>query len=223
MIQRAKKYIKPCFFTLSMGFFLLHPLSAEFSPIASLSFGFSEATFARQALQTAREQKVRKILSRFHTGLQAEEEQRLAIFIVAESQRHQFDPELIIALISTESSFYNWSTSPKGAIGLMQMIPTTAKEVAEVSKVDWKGEAPLFDPFTNIKLGIHYLSTLNAKFGDLTLALTAYNYGPTHVVRWVESGEEIPTKYAEKVLKHYQEFLGLAPEEKEETETFPSV
>lgn len=223
MIQKTNKYVRPCFLALSVGFLLFPPLSTEFSP-ASLPVGRAETASAdasAEEMRQKREQKVLQILSGFRTGLKADEERQLAGFIVAESQRYGFDPELIIAIISTESSFYNWSTSPKGAIGLMQMIPTTAKEVADLTKVSWKGEGePLFDPFINIKLGIHYLWTLYTRFGDLPLALTAYNYGPSNVVRWVEAGDQVPKKYADKVLKHYQALLGLGPEEKEEVETF---
>ena len=123
-----------------------------------------------------------------------------------------------MAVISTESSFYNWSTSSKGAVGLMQIIPTTGKELAETNNIVWHGKDPLLDPFVNIKLGIHYLWTLYLKFGDMGLALTAYNYGPTAVTRWLESGEEIPRKYSEKVLGRYEEFLGMQVDKEEQTE-----
>ncbi|TAK07057.1 MAG: lytic transglycosylase domain-containing protein [Candidatus Manganitrophaceae bacterium] len=221
MIQKTKKYVKPCFLTMSLGFFLLHPFSAEFSQTASLplhSYSVKGSTESPEALFKAREKKVLQILSNFKTGLRPQKKRALAIFINEESHRYGFDPELIIAIISTESSFYNWSTSPKGAVGLMQIIPTTGKELAETNNIVWKGEDPLLDPFVNIKLGIHYLWDLYLKFGDLSLALTAYNYGPSAVVRWLESGEEIPTKYSEKVLKRYEELLTIEVEEKIEPE-----
>ncbi|WDT82573.1 MAG: lytic transglycosylase domain-containing protein [Candidatus Manganitrophus sp.] len=126
-----------------------------------------------------------------------------------ESRRYGFDPELIIAVISTESSFYNWAISPKGAVGLMQIIPTTGKQVAEMNNIVWHGKDPLFDPFLNIRLGIHYLWMLYLKFGDIHLALTAYNHGPGKVIRWLKAGETIPTRYSEKVLSYYEQFLGI--------------
>lgn len=210
MMKKTKKYVKP-FFTVSVGFLLLHFLSSECSQIAGVPFSPPPSKALQETRRMplqARERKIVEILADFKTGLKPEQKRRLAIFIDAESRRHGFDPELIVALIFTESSFYNWSTSPQGAIGLMQIIPTTGKELAETHDIAWEGEGgPLFDPFINIQLGIHYLRTLRAKFGDLRLALTAYNYGPTSVLRWVEAGEEIPYGYAEKVLSRYEAFL----------------
>jgi soluble lytic murein transglycosylase len=159
---------------------------------------------------TGREKKLLAILSQFRTGLREEEKERLVIFISEESRRYDFDPELIVALISTESSFYNWSSSPKGAIGLMQIIPTTGRELAEINNIVWQGEKEfLFDPFLNIKLGIHYLSMLHLRFKDIELALSAYNYGPGNIRRWIDEGEPIPAGYATKVLRYYERFLAF--------------
>ncbi|SRR5579884_2446742 len=158
--------------------------------------------------------KILEILSRFETGLDKKQEEKLASFIHQESRRYGFDPELIIAVISTESSFYNWSISSKGAVGLMQIIPTTAKQVAEMNDIVWRGEDPLLDPFLNIRLGIHYLWTLYRRFGDIHLALTAYNHGPGKVIQWLKTGEAIPMEYAEKVLSYYLKFLNWSGEEK---------
>lgn len=221
MIQKTKKYVRPYFFTASLGFFLLHPFSAEFSQTASLPIHSSPSegpTHSQETDLKFREKKVLQILSNFKTGLRPEKKRELATFINEESHRYGFDPELIMAVIFTESSFYNWSTSPKGAVGLMQIIPTTGKALAETNNIVLHEKDPLLDPFINIKLGIHYLWDLYLKFGDLSLALTAYNYGPTAVARWIDSGEEIPRKYSEKVLKRYEEFLGLNAEEGVEPE-----
>lgn len=221
MIQKTKKYIRPCFLTLSLGFFLLHPFATEFSQTASLPIHSSpneSSTVFHEADLKTRERKVLQILSNFKTGLRPEKKRELATFINEESHRYGFDPELIMAVISAESSFYNWSMSPKGAVGLMQIIPTTGKALAETNNIVWHEKDPLLDPFINIKLGIHYLWDLYLKFGDLSLALTAYNYGPTAVARWNDSGEEIPRKYSEKIMKRYEEFLRLNVEERTELE-----
>lgn len=216
MIQKTKKYVRPCFLTISLGFFLLHPFATEFSQTASLPIHSSSSELSTDSRETdlkAREKKVLQILSNFKTGLRPGKKRELAAFINEESHRYGFDPELIMAVISTESSFYNWSMSPKGAVGLMQIIPTTGKALAETNNIVWHEKNPLLDPLINIKLGIHYLWELYLKFGDLPLALTAYNYGPTAVARWSDSGEEIPRKYSEKVMKRYEEFLRLNTEE----------
>ncbi len=159
---------------------------------------------------TDHEKKILTILSQFRTGLKSEEKERLVTFISDESRRYGFEPELIMALISAESSFYNWSSSPKGAIGLMQLVPTTGREMAEINNIVWQEEKDvLFDPFINIKLGIHYLSMLHLRFKSIELALTAYNYGPGNVKRWIDEGEALPAGYAMKVLKFYERFLAF--------------
>jgi soluble lytic murein transglycosylase len=222
MVQKMKKYVRPYFFTISFGFLLLHPFSAELSQTASLpihfSFSSGVSTNSQEMDLQSREKKVLQILSNFKTGLRPDKKRELATFINEESHRYGFNPELIMAVIFTESSFYNWSRSPKGAVGLMQIIPTTGKTLAETNNIVWHEKDPLLDPFINIKLGIHYLWELYLKFGDLSIALTAYNYGPTAVARWIDSGEEIPRKYSEKVIKCYEKFLSLNLEERTEPE-----
>lgn len=221
MAQETKKYVRPSFFTIALVFFLLHPLATEFSqtaalPVHSPSRGLSVSSQEKD-LESS-EKKVLQILSNFKTGLRPDKKRELATFINEESHRYGFDPELVMAIIFTESSFYNWSTSPKGAVGLMQIVPTTGKALAETNNIVWHEKDPLLDPFINIKLGIHYIWELYLRFGDLPLALTAYNYGPTAVARRLESGEEIPGKYSEKVMKRYEEFLGLKLEESAQAE-----
>lgn len=220
--RRRKAWILPGI----LGVFLLHPFYADLShpePESGPSLPAQvpqppPAPFnPHEKAAERREEKILSILSQSVTGLTDEQEIKLASFIGQESRRYGFDPELIAAVISTESSFYNWSTSPKGALGLMQLIPETGRELAEINNIAWHGDNRiLFDPFLNIKLGIHYLYSLYLKFGDVELALTAYNYGPGNVIRWLRAGEKIPTKYAKKVFASYEELIGLEkPELKE--------
>ncbi len=217
--QRYRRY---WILTGTLGLFLFHPLSSDVSlsdphsmplylPADPVPHGGSakQGSPHSQGGHSQKEKKIFEILSGFKTGLDKNQEKKLASFIHQESRRYGFDPELIVAVISTESSFYNWAISPKGAVGLMQIIPTTGKQVAEMNNIVWHGKDPLFDPFLNIRLGIHYLWMLYLKFGDIHLALTAYNHGPGKVIRWLKAGETIPTRYSEKVLSYYEQFLGI--------------
>ena len=211
MIQINQKRNVLLLSIFSFSLFLLTPSSSELSSFSTVLTATpiqeSQWRSAQMAL-TDREKKMVAILSLFKTGLQEREKERLVLFISEESRRYGFDPELIIALISTESSFNNWSSSSKGAIGLMQIVPTTGRELAEINNIVWRGEKEfLFDPFLNIKLGVHYLSMLHLKFKDIELALSAYNYGPGNVKRWMDEGEPIPAGYATKVIKFYEKFL----------------
>lgn len=82
------------------------------------------------------------------------------------------DPALLKAIAKVESSFNPKAISPKGALGLMQLMPETAELV---------GVENPFDPLENLKGGALYLKKLLEEFGDLELALAAYNAGPEKV------------------------------------------
>jgi soluble lytic murein transglycosylase-like protein len=95
--------------------------------------------------------------------------------IDAASVRHQVDPRLAEAVARTESGFRIAAVSPKGAQGVMQLMPGTAQAMG----VD------AADPIANIEGGVDYLSRLIRRFGgDLTKALAAYNAGPEAVERY---------------------------------------
>ena len=89
------------------------------------------------------------------------------------AKEHQVEPKLLRGLIERESGFRPCATSPKGAKGLMQLMPATIEQF----KVD-----DAFDPQQNIEAGATYLRQLLDKYkGDLKLALAAYNAGPGNV------------------------------------------
>lgn len=88
--------------------------------------------------------------------------------ITAMSQTHGVDPLLVRALIQVESNYKPKARSPKGAMGLMQLMPSTAKAYKVMNP---------FDPRTNIEAGIKHLKMLIDRFDDVDLALAAYNAG----------------------------------------------
>ncbi len=95
-----------------------------------------------------------------------------------------FQPSFILAVIEHESSFKPRATSNRGAVGLMQLLPQTAAEVArKIGLKTRKGWIDLRDPVTNVTLGMHYLSRLQGRFGSIESTLAAYNMGPG---RWAE-------------------------------------
>ncbi|MCJ7784520.1 MAG: lytic transglycosylase domain-containing protein [Desulfobacterales bacterium] len=154
-----------------------------------------------------REQKIREILEvleRQPTGLANVTKEELAEVIYEEATRHNQDPKLILALIATESEFYNWAVSEKGAKGLMQIMPYVAESLAQELGIEWSGDRTLFNPYLNIRIGIHYLSQLMLDFKDIEVALTAYNYGPTYVRSLIERKERIPHKYYRRFLTVYK-------------------
>ena len=149
------------------------------------------------------EKRIFQFLQEFQTGLPEAEERELAKIILEESRRCGCDPELVLAIILVESSFYHRAESPKGAKGLMQIKPSVAQALAEEMGIPWE-EGNIFDPRMNIRLGLYYLSKLLSKFKDIKIAITAYNYGPTFVEERLKTGRPIPLRYADKVLRKYR-------------------
>ncbi len=103
------------------------------------------------------------------------------------SNAYKEDPLLILALIKTESHFFKKAKSSRGAIGLMQLLPATAKEIArELNIKDFKTQ-DLEDPKINIQFGTYYLAKLHKEFGqDTVAALAAYNAGKKNVKDWLK-------------------------------------
>ena len=115
------------------------------------------------------------------------------------AQKTNVPTALLQAIINVESNYNPDAISPKGAVGLMQLMPTTAKRYGVTDRTD---------PQKNIDGGAHYLRDLLKKFeGDVSLTLAAYNAGENAVVRY---GHKIPPyketqEYVKKVLKIYNQ------------------
>src|SRR4030042_5057113 len=148
--------------------------------------------------QTVKE--ILQVLERHPTGLANVTKEELAEVIFEEAYRYNHDPKFILALIAIESEFQNWSVSEQGAKGLMQIMPYVAESLAQDLGIEWSGDRTLFNPYLNIRIGIHYLSQLMLDFKDVRTALTAYNYGPTYVKALIERKERIPHNYYRKFL-----------------------
>jgi len=154
-----------------------------------------------------REQTIRgilEVLERQSTGLANVTKEELAEVIYEEATRYNHDPKFILALIFTESEFYNWAVSQKGAKGLMQIMPYVAESLAPDLGIEWSGDRTLFNPYLNIRIGIYYLSQLMHDFKDVGTALTAYNYGPTYVKGLIERKQRIPHEYYRRFLTVYK-------------------
>ena len=183
-------------------------LSPFFSNLAQVeTILFSEAKVARLLAEQDYEDRVRnrikEVISGHYTGLDEKNAVRIPELILDESKKYGYDPLFLTALIITESSFYNWAKSNRGARGLMQLIPATAISLASETHLKWRGIRTLFDPEKNIALGAYYLNKLVSRFGNLTLALEAYNHGPSRLSKYLRKGYQ-PKRYSKKVLKNYR-------------------
>ncbi len=113
----------------------------------------------------------------------------------------RLDPELVHAVIRAESGYRADAISPKGAVGLMQVMPTTGRRF---------GVSDLASPESNLLAGTAYLRHLLDRFDNLPLALAAYNAGEGAVIR---AGGKIPAYpetrgYVQTVMRNYQESVG---------------
>jgi hypothetical protein len=119
-------------------------------------------------------------------------EPAVASLVAAASTARQVDPDLLRAVIRKESAFRPCAVSPKGAMGLMQIMPDTAGYL--------KLSDP-FDPARNVDAGARYLKELIGRFGgDLRLALAAYNAGPAKVDGGVVPDTPETQSYVQQIL-----------------------
>ncbi len=129
------------------------------------------------------------------------------------ANKHGIDPALVKAVIAAESGFNPQAVSPKGAIGLMQVIPDTGARYGVTGDARRTAAQKLADPKTNITTGVRYLSDLLRMFsGNLELVLAAYNAGEGAVQK---HGNDIPPyaetqNYVKTVLQFYRYYNPMA-------------
>ncbi|HOV69772.1 MAG TPA: lytic transglycosylase domain-containing protein [Clostridia bacterium] len=137
--------------------------------------------------------------------------------VIRYSVEFELDPHIVYSLIKVESAFKWDAVSVKGAVGLMQLMPATAEEMARELGIEDYDQSRLIDPEINIRLGCMYLKQQQERFGDVSCAVAAYNAGPNKVGEWLKSPSysadgktltHIPYKetrlYVEKVLNYYE-------------------
>lgn len=138
--------------------------------------------------------------------------------IIEESEKQGLDPVFTLAVIQTESAFNPNAKGKLGDSGLMQILPETAKWIAETYDIPWEGKKALFDPVYNIKIGTTYFAHLRSEFDSVPRDyVRAYNSGPTAIrkeqARKVAALKKNQGKqmnahilnkiYARKVMKNY--------------------
>jgi soluble lytic murein transglycosylase-like protein len=151
-----------------------------------------ELELVRAELERA--QKVINYSSRYNIGA------NLAGNIVDVASAEGIDPELAFRLVKLESDFNVHATSPVGAVGLTQVMPSTAKfYVKDVTR------EKLYDPQTNLRVGFRYLRGLvNEYHGDVKLALLVYNRGPVAVAKSRAQGDNPSNGYDRILTKGYR-------------------
>jgi soluble lytic murein transglycosylase len=143
-----------------------------------------------------------------------------------QAQQTGLPTEWIYGVIRQESVFNATVASPVGALGLMQLMPATARQVAADLGLTPPTPATILDPGLNLRLGSRYLAQLQGRFGHAALVTAAYNAGPERVARWLPDActpaalwiaaiaYDETRGYVERVLAYriiYRARLGLAP------------
>lgn len=146
-------------------------------------------------------------------------------FVVKYSNQYDVDENLVYAVIKAESNFNPNAKSSKNAIGLMQLMESTAKDIVKKVEIQISDEElieKLQDADININIGTKYLSTLIEKYQNIEIAVTAYNAGIGTVDNWIQKGiiksdgtdvENIPYKetnnYVRKILRDYKIYSNI--------------
>lgn len=138
------------------------------------------------------------------------------------SEDNMLDPLLLLSVMREESRFDPRARSVAGALGLMQIMPHTARNLNRRLNLDISDDAAVYDVKTNITIGGHYLNSLLKEFGSLPVALAAYNAGRDKVREWTKEGnyrsfdefiEDIPydetRNYVKRVLLTYATYKNL--------------
>ena len=146
---------------------------------------------------------------------------RYTKFIAYYAQKYNLEPSFVASVINAESKFKPNAKSSAGAVGLMQLLPTTADYISSYIIHE---DANLFEPDGNIKLGCAYLNYLQNKFSDKFTLLCAYNAGEGNVKTWLNNkkysidGLTLRTTpfaetnfYANKVIKNEKIYKKIFP------------
>lgn len=123
-----------------------------------------------------------------------------------ETALRQLDVNWVMALARQESAFIPDARSPKGALGLLQLLPTTAAQTARQQGIEFAGARDLLNPNTNIRLGAAHLSELLERFNqNRILATAAYNAGSARVVQWLDNGgDALPYDVWVETMPYYE-------------------
>lgn len=200
-----------------------YSVSSKLESIANLASNIERQNFAKKLTANQKfavASKVRFVSAVIGQSNRKVDRNKLASSIVEESIMAKVDPLLIAAVIKSESGFKSSAVSVKGARGLMQLMPGTAKFTQQILQpTSWRITIPFFSrseasrkPDSNISLGITYLKHLEKEFsGNRELALIAYNWGPANLKTALKNRTHIPEEsrqYAKQILRNHQKWSG---------------
>jgi len=151
----------------------------------------------REEMEAIRDPLLRRNLQELRYLTRFSVSPQLARQIQRAAEAEGIDPEIGFRLVWVESRFHPRARGPRGALGLMQVMPGTARAVDPRLRSD----ADILDPDNNLRVGFRYFRQLLDKYdGDLRLALLAYNRGAGTVDRHLRAGRDPENGYSRRVL-----------------------
>jgi len=210
-IGQIYKLISFMFFSLLVGLVFMEKADTDengklrYNPGLGAEFKLIGQRYSARQERIETTDKIKSIVSVSNDALYDSPES-VALYILEKCEEYDLEPALVLAIIRTESNFQRFVVSHKGAVGLMQLLPPTASEIAPAAKVDYSNSNVLYHHRQNIALGTYYLSEMIKRFGDEKIAVEAYNRGPSAIRRTIRKGKRIRYYYADRVWKHYEKY-----------------
>ena len=134
---------------------------------------------------------------------------RYEAIVRAHARNYDLDAALLAAVIYQESRFRADARSPAGAIGLMQLLPSTAHGIALRTGGTRFAVRDLYDPELNVRYGSWYLRHLLDRYGNERLALAAYNAGQRNVDRWLREGGTLRFRETQTYVDRVEALKGV--------------
>ena len=134
---------------------------------------------------------------------------RYQAIVTGHARNYRLDPALLAAVIYAESKFHANAKSSSGAIGLMQLLPSTAEGIALHTGGSNFHRSDLYNPEINVRYGSWYLRHLLDKYDDEQAALAAYNAGQNNVDRWLAGGEGIRFSETRAYVAKVEDLKGI--------------
>lgn len=154
------------------------------------------------------------VISKTQPNYSLDESYDIARILYEESQYSSFDYSYVLAITMTESRFNIKARSYCGAMGLMQLMPRTFESVAKKNGLPYN-RSDAYTPRANVQVGIAYLESLYARFGNLDHVAAGYNGGPGTAMKYIkkQAGQDVKVpketlSYVKKV-KEYHEYFSV--------------
>jgi soluble lytic murein transglycosylase-like protein len=145
-------------------------------------------------------------VSHCRPSLTEAERWRIAAAINDEGSRYGYDPLFVLAIAEVESTCSPTALGVGGSIGLIQVMPSTARALAHEVGLRWRGAEMLKVPAHNVRLGLRYLWKLERQFRNPYLAMVAYNMGPARAIGMPRERAR-SSRYVRKILDRYERIL----------------